>query len=136
MHASLCLQTVHISKYVSVLHLSHGTTLGLRKVHLGAVDLAVQKERVRTKDNGRETKQNSKCRGRGAVASNTTGFVDGICGLFQLGENVVDVGTTHFVGVKVLVRNRQVTLAFGGILVALFTQLDQLIVVIVVVWWE
>ena len=103
-------------------------TIGLRKVHLGAVDLAVQKERVRTKDHSRETEKNSQCRGRAAVASHTTGTgFDGSCGPFQLGENGVDVVATVGVGVKVLALG-QASLAFCGLLVALFAQLDELVV--------
>ena len=104
-------------------------TIGMRKVHLGAVDLAVQKERVCTKDHSRKTEKNSQWGGHATIAiSNTTGTgFDGSCGPFQLGENGVDVVTTVGVGVKVLALG-QASLAFCGLLVALFAQLDQLVV--------
>jgi hypothetical protein len=118
------------------------STIGLGKIHHGTVDLAVQEARVRTKDNRRETKQNSQHRGRVTAASDTDVRFDRSCGPFQLGENLVDVVTTVGVGGKVLGCG-QASLAFGGHLVALFAQLAQLVllfvlvaVLIVVVWWE
>lgn len=84
------------------------------KIDLGAVDLAVKEEGVRTKDNRRKTEKNSEGCGRAVDASTSgTGF-DRSGGPFQLGENVVDVVATVGVGGKVLASGLQASLAFCG----------------------
>jgi hypothetical protein len=107
-----------------------GTRL-FRKVDLAASKLAEEEEGVDTKSEGGEGKEP----GEDDRSGSTTACAarDGLGVLLEPGEDVVDVVTGLGVLVLVLVRGLNFFFALSGILVHLFTHLDDVILILSII---
>ncbi len=113
------------------MNLSH-VHLGLSKIDLGAVDLAVQEEGVSSKKSSCHSKDDGKSSGCRTANSGARSTGDLSGGLLQVGEDVVNVFTSAGVGVKVVAKV-QLVFALGSLFVGLLADFGNFGILVLVV---
>ena len=115
-------------------NLSHGHTLGLSKIDLCSVDLAVKEEGVSSQNARCEEEDNCESSGSGSTGASRRGTSCGlVAGLGQTWQDAVDVVTSRSIRVEVDTAGLDVLLALGSTFVALLADLSDLDVFVVVV---
>jgi hypothetical protein len=114
--------------------LCHGT-LGRRQVDTGTMNLSVQEKGIQSQNDSGQGKNDGKGRGGATTMVGITTLGANVSrGLFQLGEDTVDVKATSGIGVKVrVVATVHVVFALGRSVVGTFAQIEDLVVIVVIV---